>query len=69
MNNIVGIWPECFGLGVFILAFLFFILKTGPDFTIQGGILFSGLIAIVVWIVLRAIDFMFGGSARRSRAR
>jgi hypothetical protein len=65
-----SVWPEGFALGLFILAFLFFFLMTGPDFTIQGGILFSGLIAIVVWIVFRTIDLMSGGPARRrSRAR
>jgi len=64
------VWPEGFALALIILAFLFFFLKTGPDFTIQGGILFSGPIAIIVWIVFRTIDFMFGGPARRrSRAR
>ena len=59
------VWPECFALGLFILAFLFFFLMTGPDFTIRGGILFSGLIAIIAWIVFRIIDSMFGGPARR----
>jgi hypothetical protein len=63
------IWPEGLALGLFILAFVFFLLRTGSDFTIQGGILFSGLIAIIVWIVFRTINFIFGGPARRrSRA-
>jgi|HubBroStandDraft_4_1064222.scaffolds.fasta_scaffold741971_1 hypothetical protein len=63
------VWPEGLALGLFILAFVFFLLRTGSDFTIQGGILFSGLIAIIVWIVFRTINFIFGGPARRrSRA-
>jgi hypothetical protein len=43
------VWPEGLALGLFILAFVFFLLRTGSDFTIQGGILFSGLIAITAF--------------------
>jgi hypothetical protein len=64
-------WADRFSIGIFILSVLFlgYLLSTEVHVTKDqlfgiGFVVPAGL-AIVTWIALRTIDFMFGGPKRR----
>jgi hypothetical protein len=67
-------WPDRFGIGIFILLLIFFawLLSSEPQVRLEQalgmGLVVPAVLAILAWIILRTVDFMFGGPQRR-RAR
>jgi hypothetical protein len=69
------IWADRFAIGIFILLVLLFGWDALGNQSLHGFDLLRWLLlpplvgAFVSWIVLRTLDFMFGGPQRRHRSR
>lgn len=63
------IWADKIGLAVFALTWIamYAMCPTHEDFVLLEGFFFRA--SLFLWVVLRIIDWLTGGSARRKRNR
>jgi hypothetical protein len=60
------LWADRLGFGIFVLGvFVFgYLLES-----LRAGATLSALVSVIVWIVSRTLDFVFGGPERRKQDR